>query len=339
MKKLKVLDLFCGCGGISLGFELAGYEIFGGIDINQDAINTFQNNFSNAQAKCIDLLNINNKDIVDIFNGLSTVDIIVGGPPCQGFSSANRYKKDEEDPRNRLFFEYIKFVEVVKPKAVLIENVKGILTRDNGFAKNKIYNILEGLGYSVNAKVLKASDYGVPQRRERAFFVALKNSPKFDFDRLKKKEKIITVKEAIGELYNLEEGKEIYLLKEDAKTEYQKYLRNNNNTIMNHVIKYPAQKVQDRIACVPQGGNWKDIPKELFDNQRSNRHSSAYKRLNEKDCSVTIDTGNAHSNYFHPLYNRIPTVREAARLQSFNDQFEFLGSRTSQYRQEGYRIK
>ena len=333
--KYKVLDLFCGCGGISLGFELAGCEIFGGIDVNQDAVNTFQHNFPGSQAKCIDLSTLNNDDIPNVFENINEVDIIIGGPPCQGFSSANRYKKEEEDPRNKLFFEYMKFVEIVKPKAVLIENVKGILTSNKGYAKEKIYTIFKELGYSINSSVLSASDYGVPQRRERAFFVAIKNGTEFNFDKLKKVDKIVTVKEAIGELYNLEAGKDIYLLDNEPKTEYQKYLRNDENTIKNHLIKYPAQKVQDRISCVPQGGNWRDIPKELFENQRSNRHSSAYKRLNEADCSVTIDTGNAHSNYFHPLYHRIPTVREAARLQSFNDQFEFLGSRTSQYRQVG----
>ena len=331
----KVLDLFCGCGGISLGFKLAGCEIFGGIDVNQDAVNTFQHNFPNSQAKCIDLSTINNDEIPNIFENIQDVDIIIGGPPCQGFSAANRYKKEDEDPRNKLFFEYMKFVEIVRPKAVLIENVKGILTSNNGYAKEKIYSIFRELGYSINSRVLSASDYGVPQRRERAFFVAIRDGIEFDFDSLKKTEEIVTVKEAIGELYHLREGEDIYLLETDPQTDYQKYLRNSQNTIMNHLIKYPAQKVQDRIACVPQGGNWRDIPLELFDNQRSNRHSSAYKRLNESDCSVTIDTGNAHSNYFHPLYHRIPTVREAARLQSFNDEFEFLGSRTSQYRQVG----
>lgn len=100
-------------------------------------------------------------------------------------------------------------------------------------------------------------------------------------------------------------------------------------------MRYPAQKVQDRIAFVPQGGNWKDVPEELWPNNRKNRHSSAYKRLNEDTVSVTIDTGNSHSNYFHPLYNRIPTVREAARLQSFPDSFILLGNRSEQYRQVG----
>ena len=105
--------------------------------------------------------------------------------------------------------------------------------------------------------------------------------------------------------------------------------------MQNHQIVYPAISTQEKIKHVPQGGNWKDIPLELFPNQRGNRHSSAFKRLDEKSQSVTIDTGNAHSNYFHPKFDRIPTVREAARIQSFSDDFIFLGSRTSQYRQIG----
>lgn len=335
--KYKVLDLFCGCGGISLGFKLAGCEIFGGIDINQDAIDTFVANFPGAQGKCIDLSTVDLEEIKDIFENVENVDIIVGGPPCQGFSSANRYQKENDDPRNKLFYDYIKFVEIVKPKAVVIENVKGILTRDNGYAKERIYEILTSLGYTVNSQVLDASDYGVPQRRQRTIFVGIRGDKKFDFDKLKKVSKRVTVKEAIGELYDFDEvlGQSDYFINTLPLTDYQAYLRASDNLITSHEIRYPAEIVQKRIACVPQGGNWRDIPESMFENKRNNRHSSAYKRLNEQDCSVTIDTGNSHSNYFHPLYNRIPTVREAARLQSFNDEFRFKGGRTSQYRQVG----
>ena len=333
--KLKVLDLFCGCGGLSKGFELAGFEISGGVDFNQDAINTFNKNFKNAKGLCYDLSQISEKEIKEAFGDLSQIDVIIGGPPCQGFSAANRNKVNE-DPRNKLFFEFVKFVDIAKPKAIIIENVRGIISENNGYAKDQIYKIFEERGYKVNNKILDASDYGVPQKRLRNFFVMLKNEV-FDFEKMKKVKNKVTVEDAIGELYKFEEGsfKKEYKLENEPNSIYRKYLRNSSNTIENHEIRYPAEIVQKRISYVEQGENWQKIPAELFDNQRNNRHSSAYKRLNEKDVSVTIDTGNSHSNYFHPIYNRIPTVREAARIQSFDDSFIFEGGRTSQYRQVG----
>ena len=332
---MKVIDLFCGCGGLSRGFEMAGFEIAGGVDFNQDAIKTFNKNFKKAKGVCCDLSQMKKEDIENIFGNLKDIDVIIGGPPCQGFSAANRNKK-EEDPRNKLFFEFVKFVDLAKPKAIVIENVRGIVTQNNGYAKEQIYKIFEERGYKVNNKILDASDYGVPQKRMRNFFVMTK-SKTFDFEKMKKVEEKVTVKDAIGELYNFEnnvEGNEIKL-GNTPNTVYRQYLRNENDLIYNHEVRYPAEIVQKRISYVPQGHNWMDIPKELFSNERNNRHSSAYKRLDEKDASVTIDTGNSHSNYFHPLYNRIPTVREAARIQSFDDGFIFEGPRTAQYRQVG----
>ena len=333
---LNVLDLFCGCGGLSEGFRLAGYNIVGGVDFNEDAIKTYNQNFNNSKGICFDLLNMDSNIIVEKFGELKDIDVIIGGPPCQGFSSANRYKKETEDERNKLFFQFVKFVDLAQPKAVVIEHVSGIVTNNKGYAKKRIYNIFQERGYHITHKVLDASEYGVPQRRLRNFFVITKNT-KFDFDKIKKNNQIVTVKEAIGELYCLEglDYQEKFILKEKPHTDYQKYLRTKHSEIFNHEVRYPAQIVQDRIAYVEQGGNWRNIPKEMFANNRENRHSSAYKRLNEKDVSVTIDTGNSHSNYFHPIYNRIPTVREAARIQSFNDDFIFKGSRTAQYRQVG----
>lgn len=335
-KKLKVIDLFCGCGGLSYGFKLAGYDIVGGLDFNKEAIETFQYNFKESKAICCDLSKMTNDMIESTFGNLRDIDVIIGGPPCQGFSTANRYKKEEEDPRNRLFFEFVKFVDAAQPQAIVIENVRGIVTQNNGEAKDKIYKIFQERGYFVSHRLLDASEYGVPQKRIRNFFVMLKKK-EFYFDDLRKSNETITVKDAIGELYFFEDlpKQQIYKFNRKPDTDYQIYLRREDNSIENHNICYPAEIVQKRISFVKQGCNWQSIPKDLFENNRSNRHSSAYKRLNEEDISVTIDTGNAHSNYFHPIFNRIPTVREAARLQSFDDNFVFQGSKTAQYRQVG----
>lgn len=326
-KKSKVLDLFCGCGGISEGFRLAGFDIVGGIDFNQDAVNTFQHNFKSARIHCIDITTMSNEEILKEYHG---VDVIVGGPPCQGFSTANRHLGHKEDPRNKLFFEYLRFVKVLKPKVIMIENVRGLLTHNNGYAKKCIEEILGAEGYLVNMKVLNASDYGVPQNRFRAIIVGIRKdcqNKAFDFETLRTLPKV-TVEDAIGELYRFEKGVgKTIALKDKPSTPYRKYLRADSGIVLDHEARYPAEKVQKRVSYIPQGGNWAYVPKELWPTNRNNRFSTAYKRLSEDKQSCTIDTGNAHSNYFHPLFNRIPSIRESARLQSFPDSFEFTGNR------------
>lgn len=329
--KLRALDLFCGAGGLSLGFQLAGYEIVGGIDFYEDAIKTHDKNFKHSKSMCVDIKSISDDEIKKLFE--NKVDVIIGGPPCQGFSAGNRQQKLEDDPRNKLFFEFIRFVKVLQPKAVVIENVRQILTKNNGFAKNKIIEILKNEGYNVDVRVLCASDYGVPQNRNRAVFIGIKKEiGNVNYDRIKKVNQKVTVEEAIGELYSLE-NTNLRTLEIAPKTKFQKYVRSKNNVILNHDIQYPNEKVQERIKYVPEGGNWQDVPEELWDTKRDNRHSSAYKRLKSDEPSITIDTG--HMNYFHPKYNRIPTARESARLQSFPDDFEFCGTKTSQLKQVG----
>lgn len=330
MSKYRVLDLFCGAGGLSLGFKLAGYEIIGGIDFQEDAIKTHEKNFKNSISICGDIREIDDNKVKELFE--DKVDIIIGGPPCQGFSAGNR-QQIENDPRNKLFFEFIRFVKILKPKAIVIENVRQILTKDKGFAKNKIFEILKEQGYNVDVRVLTASEYGVPQNRNRAVFIGIrKEIGNFNYDSIKKVSKIVSVKEAIGELYELEESK-TNILTNQPRTKFQKYVRAKDNKIINHEPKYPNSEVQERMGYVPQGGNWKNVPEHLWKVKRNNRHSSAYRRLDEMKPSITIDTG--HMNYFHPLYNRVPTVRESARLQSFPDDFEFIGTPTSQLRQVG----
>jgi DNA (cytosine-5)-methyltransferase 1 len=244
-------------------------------------------------------------------------------------------KDKKDDERNLLFLEFLRFVRTLKPKVVLIENVSGILTKNDSFAKNGIESQLSDLGYVVSQKVLYASDYGVTQKRKRNFFIGIKKEfgQKFDFEKIKIKSKKVTVEDAISDLYVLEKknNKKMSL---PIKSDYQKLMRSKNtDDIHNHDITYSNDEVTERIKHVKEGGNWKDVPMSLWKNVRNNRHSSAYKRLDSKDVSITIDTG--HMNYFHPKFNRTPTVRESARIQSFPDHFIFEGSKGSQLKQVG----
>lgn len=337
MRKFNVLDLFCGAGGLSLGFKHAGFSIVGGVEFDSVAMETHRLNFDkNHEAifeYCGDISQIPDSEIYNIRND---IDVIIGGPPCQGFSNGNRQQKLEDDPRNNLFFEYIRFVKIINPKVFLIENVPQILTRNNGYAKKEILRITSELGYKVSVKVLRSEDYGVPQKRRRTFFVGIRNDigVMFDFDKIQPIFRETTVYDAIGDLSILETCENFNTLKYLSRNEIQNYYYNSNaDFIFNHEPVTHAQKVIDRIKYVPQGGNWKDVPENLWDTKRMNRHSSAYRRLNYMEPSITIDTG--HMNYFHPIFNRVPTVRESARIQSFTDDFIFKGTQTQQLRQVG----
>lgn len=339
MRKFNVIDLFSGCGGISKGFFDTGkVNIVGAIDFNQAAINTFQLNFPDSKAICGDI-----NEITVESSGFKNkgVDIIIGGPPCQGFSALNRWSKElHDDPRNKLFFQFLRFVEEIKPKALLIENVRQILTSNNGFAKKNIENILTELGYNVSFEVLDCSDFGVPQSRKRAFFVGVrKDLGKFDFAILDKyRTEKICVEDAISDIAAIEKIIDFdlhdYGYKLDIPlSEYQKEMRASDNKIYDHLVYYPTKSVLDKIKYVPEGGNWKFVPEELFKSKRENRHSNYLKRLDRKIPSITIDTG--HNMYFHYLYDRVPTIRESARLQSFPDDFKFTGNKGERFRQVG----
>ena len=203
MKKLKVLDLFSGCGGLSSGFKMAGFKIVGAIDNDSDSIDTFKKNFKKGKFYVKDINKINKYEIKKNFK---KVDVIIGGPPCQGFSNANRWHKNYNDPRNLLFLKFIEFVKIIKPKMVLIENVSGILSKSKGSKIEKIKDILEKIKYKVNYKILNASDYGVPQIRRRVFIVGNRVNDK-NFTNFLRKKKKVTVGQAISELYLLEKSK------------------------------------------------------------------------------------------------------------------------------------
>lgn len=319
---LNALDLFCGCGGLSLGFEQAGINVVVGIDSWQDAISTFNYNHKNAKGLCLDLSKLNPQDIKQDL-GEKTVDIIIGGPPCQGFSIAG--KRIIDDDRNKLYQNFVQFVDFFKPKAFVLENVPNILSIGGGIVKNSIIKDFENLGYVVNYKVLTASDYGTPQNRRRAIFVGLKNT-KFEFPE-KSVDNYVTSFEALSDLpeNSIVDGANY---PSAAISNYQKMIRQGSKTLYNHQITEHNQKTIDIISQVPDGGNYKDLPEEL---QNTRRVHIAWTRLNSQKPSFTIDTG--HRHHFHYKYNRIPTVRESARIQSFPDTFVFWGTRTSQYNQ------
>lgn len=339
MKKYKVLDLFCGAGGLSLGFKNAGFEIVGGIEWNEAALQTHKLNIKSKYDYCGDITEIRDEYILKTYNN---VDVIIGGPPCQGFSGLNRRNKDGDDPRNMLFQQYLRFVGLLKPKIVLIENVKQILTSKNGFVKDEICKVLKELGYNVEYSIVRASLYGVPQDRYRAIFIGVKDLyGKYDFNILKKYEKpLVTVGDAISDIAEIENDvladlnkKDYYILKE-TKSNYQKLMRKkSNNKLYNHLMYYPTQNVQKMISYVRPGYNWREVPKELFKSDRDNRQSNYLRRLDYKTQSITIDTG--HNMYFHPVFNRVPTIRESARLQSFPDDFIFVGNKGEQFKQVG----
>lgn len=336
--KYSVVDLFCGAGGLSKGFMDAGFDVKLGIDWDDAALKTFENNHGDAKALKIDLFNLDNvKTIKDELEkkDVKQLDVLIGGPPCQGFSLAgNRIESDE---RNTLYTAMVKTAEVLKPKVVLLENVPGMIKLYDGKVKEKIFEDFENLGYKMDVNILYAPEYGIPQIRKRAIFVGLLNSEKtFEYPTEKlKEEDFVTCEEAIGDLPSLE-GDEDYDVKTvrdyncEPRTDYQRKMRKNSKRIYNHTPTKHTQKTIEHLKLVPDGGKYTDLPGNLSKNFKY--HESLH-RYNSKKPSLTIDTG--HRTHFHYKYNRIPSVRENARLQSFPDDFIFYGNKQQQYKQVG----
>lgn len=322
---IKVIDLFCGCGGLSHGFIEAGYEVILGVDHWKDAIQTFESNHKNSIGLVADLFHETPEEI-SRKTGVKNADLIIGGPPCQGFSIAG--KRIVDDERNKLYKSFVNFVKYFQPKAFMLENVPNIISMSNGVVKDNIIKDFESLGYRVVYKVLKASEFGIPQNRKRAFFVGIKGDKEFVFPNPTTSE-LLTSQEAISDLpeNSLVDGEE-YSIK--AKSKYQELLRKNSKGIYNHQITVHNDKTIKIISMVPDGGNYKDLPLELHQTRKVN---IAWTRLNSNKPSFTIDTG--HNHHFHYEFNRVPTARESARLQSFPDSFIFKSGKTSQLKQIG----
>lgn len=324
LHNLKAIDIFCGAGGLSLGAERAGLSIALAIEKDSSAAETFKHNHPKATIICKDIGEIDAKEYVN-----APPFIIFGGPPCQGFSTSNTKTRSLENKNNYLFMEFLRFVEQLQPQWFLFENVEGITTFDNGNTVKKIKELFEKLGYQTNEAVLLASDYGVPQNRNRFFMVG--NRICVDFLFPEKFDYKVSVGEAISDLPDLENGCSdnnlSYKCDQSLISEYAKLMRKNSEFSSQNFVSRNKDYVLERYKYIKQGENWKAIPDSLMQNyaNKANCHSGIYKRLDADKPSVVI------SNYrknmlIHPFQNRGLSVREAARLQSFPDNFEFKGS-------------
>ena len=323
MNKKTVVDLFCGCGGLSYDFINAGYEVLLGVDNEPKSLETFKKNHKNTSVICGDISKIGKKEITAV-TGKRKIDVLIGGPPCQGVSiSGHRLK---EDARNELFSSYLRILSELKPKAFVMENVPGLIGLFNGELKDILLEKFNEYGYEVSYKILRADHYGVPQTRKRVFFVGLKKGAKFEFPDAMA-ENSVTCLEALSDLpeYSIKDANKYVL---NASSEYQKLMRKGSKGIFNYEITDHKDRTKQIISLVPDGGNYKNLPLEFRDTRKVN---IAWTRLNSQKSSLTIDTG--HRHHFHYEFNRIPTVRESARIQSFPDSFILIGNKTSQYRQ------
>ncbi|AHG65487.1 DNA cytosine methyltransferase [Advenella mimigardefordensis] len=365
--RFTTIDLFCGAGGIAEGFKQAGYRCLYGNDIMQEAIETFAANHPHAIADCrsIELV-----EPVEIRQQLGLekgeLDVLVGGPPCQGFS-INAPERFLSDPRNKLFRHYERFLEEFEPKAFVFENVPGLLSLADGKVFNQIIKQFTQLGYNVTAKILFAAHYGVPQERWRLILLGSKNGEiahpvpthyakgranfrggKTMTFQLSDNDSTlllapITIKDAIGDLPRLEmgEGAEEVGYTTEARSDYAVQMRNTTGVTFNHYAAKLSKINAERMKHVKPGGSWRDIPHDLLpkgmQRARKSDHTKRYGRLHPDSLAGTVLTKcDPHwGTVFLPDQDRTLTVREAARLQSFPDSYRFLGSRVTQYAQVG----
>lgn len=330
------LDLFSGAGGMSLGAKSANIKIVAAVEKDVHAAETYLHNFKNEKLLCRDICSVSAKDLK--IKSRNEPFIIFGGLPCQGFSTSNQKTRNSKNPVNWLFVEYLRFIRELRPDWILFENVKGILQTEKGVFVDSIIQELQNLGYFVEWKILNSLDYGIPQDRSRLFVVGwLDSKYKFKFPQ-PTIDKPITVRDAIADLPVLVNGACHTKLpyKTKPKSEYAGKLRGNLTHSTNHVVTRNAEYVLNRYRHIPEGGNWHNIPDALMTNYKDKTrcHTGIYHRLKYSEPSIVI--GNYRKNMLiHPTQDRGLSVREAARLQSFPDWFEFKGMIGFQQQQVG----
>ena len=353
MHQFSVLDLYSGSGGLSLGFSMARspgfrFRIAVANDIDRDAIATYEKNHSSVNAILGDLTTEEAKVeiacAVEKATNRKTVDLVIGGPPCKGFSSANRMTRDDSNPLNNLALYFAEMVRRMNPFAFVMENVPGMLSLHGGRILDAVKDDLRKQGYeNTDYYVLNAADYGVPQKRMRMFLMGSKSQV-----RIKPPKKThgapeyvrsdpalkpyATAGDAIGDLLGIPEGMTCA-----PETKMRDGLWRNGKRVKNHCATVSSDLVIRRFRHVPQGGNWRNIPENLMKvggryKNLDNMHSMIYKRLDPKEPSVTV-TNFRKAMLIHPLQNRLLSVREAARIQTFPDDYEFKGGLHSMQQQ------
>jgi DNA (cytosine-5)-methyltransferase 1 len=348
-KNFSAIDLFCGCGGISLGLERAGFSVLAGVDIEKKYLKTFEYNFPKSKAVCADLREVNPVQLLASI-GLKhgELDLLAGGPPCQGFSkNVPRSKRSANSENNQLIYTYLEFCEAIYPKWVMIENVAEMRNGFDAKYTEEIEKKLSKLGYSVVHGVHNAADYGIPQKRRRAFFLARRDGKRplppqpsysecsagLDFGI----KNYVTVWDAISDLPSLQQGEGSDPCKYPKKpdNEYQKCLRSADGVVYNHIARKLQPTQNDRIQSLKPGEGIKDLPEAL---KPKGGYSGAYGILTKNMVCPTITRWVFHpgsGRWGHPVDKRLITIREAARLHSYTDNFRFVGTYIEQAGQIG----
>lgn len=344
--KYTAIDLFCGAGGLSAGLEMAGFTVLAGNDLFDAAGETFSRTHPDAKFIGGPIQGLSVERLMEA-TGLNKgeLTVLVGGPPCQAYSVYN-HQRSMFDERATLFREYLRIVDGLRPEWIVMENVTGIYSIGGGEAVKAIKAELSALGYEVEEKVLKAEDFGVPQERRRVVFIGNRISAPISHPEPThgpEGEPYVTIRDAIGDLPHLENGEDRGAVPyaSEPRCDFQRALRGNAVEVMNHAAPKLGQVNVNRLKHIPAGGSWRDIPFELLPAgmKRAKRsdHTKRYGRMTWDGLACTVLTKcDIHwGAYIHPEQDRAISVREAARLQSFPDAFEFCGSKTEQYVQVG----
>ena len=334
MEKLVVgVDLFAGAGGMSLGARMAGIDVAFAVEKDPHAAATYAHNHPMTKLFVGNVMEISEIHV----RKRNKISVLFGGPPCQGFSTSNQRTRTTSNEGNWLFEEFVRLVSVWMPDWVVFENVRGIVETEGGIFRDKILSALEKLGYTTASAILCSADFGIPQIRSRFFIVASLHGIANEFP-APTASKPVTVREAIWDLPVLQNGANTDCMhyRSEAQSKYAKAMRGRKAVCKNHLVTANAPHIIERYRHIPQGGNWEDIPKELMKNytDRTRCHTGIYHRLRE--CAPSVVIGNFRKNMLvHPTQHRGLSVREAARIQSFPDSYEFLGSIGFQQQQVG----